>query len=143
MWMKIDDRSVVMLMILIISSYTDIKKREIPVKLVVTGTIFGLVTSLLKKEGFDLNICVGCIPGVCLLILSVLMRENIGLGDGLVVFMGGFYLSFFQVIEWLFYSFLLCSFVGLLLVMVKRMKIKDTLAFVPFLLLVYISLQIL
>ena len=124
------------LILLVICTYTDIRSREIfwPLPAFyfffallyrgVTGTAWYGVTELVLR----------LVPGILLLLIGLVKRKWIGIGDGLLVLCIGYALGAQAMTTLLFAaSFFGAAYAGILLLLKKRRQ-KDTIPFAPFLL---------
>ncbi len=73
-------------------SVWDVREKELPVKILVMGMISSLIYGMWKH--WDIELFLGCIPGVLLIFMGFLTREKVGYGDGIVVLILG------MVLEW-------------------------------------------
>lgn len=121
-------------------SLEDLLKKSVPVALLAAGVLFipaGLITEGAESISIADNI-LGLIPGAVLLIISFVSRGQIGVGDGGLVMMLGASLGIETVIRILTAALLLITvFSGVMLVM-RKLKRKSTLPFIPFLFAGYI-----
>ena len=121
-------------------SLEDLFKKSVPVALLLAGILFipaGLLTEGAESISIADNI-LGLIPGAVLLVISFVSRGQIGIGDGGLVLMLGASLGIESVIRILTAALLLITiFSGVMLVM-RKLKRKSTLPFIPFLFAGYI-----
>ena len=121
-------------------SLEDLLKKSVPVALLAAGVLFipaGLLTEGAESISIADNI-LGLIPGAVLLVISFVSRGQIGAGDGCLVMMLGASLRIETVIRILTAELLLITvFSGVMLVM-RKLKRKSTLPFIPFLFAGYI-----
>ena len=121
-------------------SLEDLLKKSVPVALLAAGVLFipaGLLTEGAESISIADNI-LGLIPGAVLLVISFVSRGQIGVGDGGLVMMLGASLGIETVIRILTAALLLITvFSGVMLVM-RKLKRKSTLPFIPFLFAGYI-----
>ena len=130
--------TLILLVFLFLCSVWDCKVRKIPLWLCHVGIFFIIMCELLTKEISLQKMIGGILVGLFLLGLTKITRGQIGLGDGIVFIVIGVGLglteSFFLLIESLCLLFLFC-FIGLV---VKKIKIKQRVPFIPFVFLAYI-----
>lgn len=77
--------------------------------------------------------------GILLLLTAFLTGEAIGFGDGFLLCVTGIYLGFWENLNLLFLGAVLSALILGAGVLVKKVKLKDRLPFVPFLLLGFIG----
>ncbi len=112
-------------------SYFDMKKRTIPVwLLVILGIVMLLCRILLVRDSFW-SMAGGACIGVLFLCVSRWTKEAIGYGDSLLILLLGIYLGAISAIELVFWAMVLSSLGFLVLTRRKEM------AFVPFLCVAY------
>ena len=124
------------LILLIISSIEDIRKKEILLWEILTCAFLSVASvSLAFYEGsFDaLDALLSLLPGALMLFLSLITREGIGLGDGLIILAAGPALGFNDIFMALMIAIVLSGFFSGALLILKKAKRKTKIAFVPFL----------
>lgn len=122
---------------LVWNTITDIKKREVSHLSVLLFVTIGIVLFVMDKEKNIYSLLGGAAIGVCLLLLSMVLMESVGFGDGLVVLVCGIFTGFFKNLMLLMTGFLLTSLAGILLILLKKANKKSRLPFVPFLTMAY------
>lgn len=114
-------------------SLTDIRRKiiyTIPC-FVVAG--IGLVFHIIFLDTTWWNQFAGIILGLILLVLSFITGEAIGKGDALVVIALGFVLDAIMILHIIFCAFVLVDIFAVIGGLVKKIKFKSTLQFIPFL----------
>lgn len=81
------------LIFLAVLSAEDIKERRISVKKVVAGALIAMICRLVMGQTGGIEIADSLIPGVVLFLLSVMTKESIGKGDGIVVMTLGLWIG--------------------------------------------------
>lgn len=137
------------LSLLITCSYTDLRERGISLALLaafstscavlmISVLIFGERLVFLKRslvyEPDIINIIAGLIPGLILLIISMLTKEAIGRGDVYVVMLLGFMLGFEKILTILCLSMVMTALTGLVCMVLGIRSRKDSLPYIPFIL---------
>lgn len=138
MWSLVDLKRIIFWLILVLCSIRDLKKRQICFLPVIIGIVYGMLCELWLQNTDVYAVFLRCIPGICLAALAILSEGKIGFGDGLIVFMAGLYLPLFELLECIFFAFLLCTLFGGILILMGKGDRKTELPFVPFLLVVAI-----
>lgn len=72
-------------------------------------------------------------PGGFILASSVLLKGQIGLGDGLIICVGGLYLSGQELWNWILLAFGISGVFGVFLICIRKYKSSERIAFIPFL----------
>lgn len=124
--------------LLICKAIEDIKKRTIGIYLVVLITIAFMI----------INIAVGLIPvnemilggvlGIAFIIISKLTKQSIGYGDSAVIAAIGLVFGIYMQIKILMTAVIISFIYVLILLLLHRVKMKDSIAFIPFLLAGYV-----
>ena len=115
-------------------TYTDVRRREIPVLLLWVFGGAGILW-LLWNHGNIWGIA-GCVPGLLLLGVSCLTGQ-IGKGDGWMLMIVGSFLGLAGTVQVLMIAAALCAAAGILLKLQKRQKPGEGIPFAPFLLAAY------
>lgn len=125
---------VILSVYLLINAWTDWKRKEIDLLYTIVFVCIGIVYKQVVHEIYYWS---GMIPGVLLVILSIIWRQHVGMGDGIVVMVFGGMCGLSLVCNVLMGGFLLTAGIGILYcVKMKTMDIE--LPFVPFFLGSYI-----
>ena len=82
---------------------------------------------------------VGCIPGVLMILVSKVMSQSIGMGDGILVVLYGMVYGWEKTCMWLMNSFWLAAVIGLIIGWIYK-KSKMELPFVPFMAVVHLGM---
>lgn len=115
------------------NAWTDFKRKEIDLIYTVFFVGAGFVYKLWNKSLCDWS---GLLPGIFLLFLSLIWREQIGSGDGIVVLGVGWICGLSLICNVLLMSFALAACAGIVCLLRGR-KGTVQLPFVPFLLCSY------
>ena len=124
------------LIVLIISSIEDIRKKEILLWEILTCAFLSVAAAGLSfyEGSFDtLGTLLSLLPGAVMLFLSLITRGGIGLGDGLIILAAGPALGFYDLFMALMTAIVLSGFFSGILLILKRAKRKTKIAFAPFL----------
>lgn len=125
---------------LAICAAEDIRKKQIHLNLILAFGIVGVVFHMLWQMQTIENVLFGMGVGGALLLLSVLTRGKIGIGDGILLVVTGIYLGLEQNLELLVCSLFICAVYALFLLAMRKRSRKDTVAFVPFVLISYVCM---
>lgn len=120
------------LIFLAVLSADDIKEKKVSVVKVATGAAMALLSRIMTGHFSGIGILSGCLPGLFLLLLSIMTRESIGKGDGIVVVALGLWTDF----QWTFLITCLAIWLAGMFALIRFIcKRKEPIPFVPFLLL--------
>lgn len=132
--MKIGLREVFPAILLMYSSWTDIRRREISGRALM---IFGVVGLLFTYIGIQLEgflFCTGILLGLFLMVLSVLTQGELGMGDGLLVLVIGLFLGGEKTLAVLLTGMLLAALFSMTMLVARGFMRRHPFPFVPFLL---------
>lgn len=119
-----------------ICAVSDMRKKEIPLIIVILGmaAAFGIdlwqlfnQTLSITEMGFAL------LPGLFLLSVSFCTREKVGYGDGLLVVISGLLVGFHKCCFSLLISLVGCSVCAMFLLVLHKVKKSSSIPFAPFL----------
>lgn len=130
--------------LLLICSYGDIKRREIslfPMLIVSAFIMFFSFISHTQGMGW-IDRLYGAGIGVLLIVISLITKGQIGMGDGFLFIVIGFGVGFWNSFSVLIYSLIFVCIGACCLLGFKKKQKKTEVPFVPFIGLGYISLVI-
>lgn len=120
------------ILFLAICSYTDIKNRIIYTWCCICFGIIGIICIMFNNgEIKDIGICI--LPGISMLIISFISRQQIGYGDAIMIIVCGLISGLGKVILLCFAAFVLVLLYSIFCLVTKRKTVKDKVAFAPFL----------
>lgn len=122
-----------------ICSITDVRRQEIHSLMVLAFGIAGVLVHLWKRELSIRSLAAGAAIGLFVMLLSILSKGVVGIGDGLVLTVSGIYLGGIQNMRLLCGGLLLTAVYGCILLLFLRRKRTETIPFVPFLLVSYVG----
>ena len=120
--------NVILLGYLLINVWTDWKRKEINMLYTI---LFIAISIVYKQEVHGMYYWSGMIPGLILIVISIIWRQHIGLGDGVIVMAFGWMCGLILVCEVLMGGFLLAAGTGMIYC-VKEKRLNVELPFVPF-----------
>jgi Flp pilus assembly protein protease CpaA len=123
------------------AALTDLSTRRVPNKLVLAMAGIWLTLALMQtgisfEAGMQglINGTLGfLLGGGMMLIVYILSRKGLGAGDVKFMAVAGLYVSYGQVLMVMFIGGVLCLLTALVLMVMKKLKLKDSLPLVPFL----------
>ena len=121
-------------------SLVDIKRKELTVMYLLMFGIGGVLLHLFAPVCTIYSILWGMLLGVGMILVSFLSKGSVGLGDGILLVVTGVYLGGYQNLELFMTGLLFAAFWSLGMMLFKRKKGKEEIAFVPFLLLSYVAM---
>ena len=122
---------------LIAGTVTDIKKRTIPVILLVLSGATGILISLTTGEaasGALTDWFFGLLLGVVFIGISLISDGKLGMGDALAILVTGIFLGGKDAALAVLNAMMATSFVSIIILAVKKVSRKTELPFMPFLL---------
>ncbi len=123
------------LMIMIVSSIEDIRKKEVPIwEIIACGIISGLSIAFgVYKNSLDMfELSFSLIPGCLMIMASFVSRQQLGYGDGLLVLFSGPALGFYDMGLSMVIAFFVSSIISGGLILFKKAGRKTAIPFVPF-----------
>ncbi len=123
--------------VLMIQTVFDIKWKKIPLLVTGGGAIVGIVLLWVEKAPIA-EVLMALFPGVCSLLFSRVSREALGYGDGFLLCMMGLFYSLEELLLLLMIASAFAVIVAFVLLIFFHKDRKYEIAFVPFLLIVYV-----
>lgn len=125
---------IVLLLILAVFSYMDIKAKALPVGAVGAVLLFSMATAGRRiLAGGSLGmVLAGLLPGVLLTAMAFAMKGKLGYGDGLVLMIIGNLTGIQYCLLILFFALMLSFFFSCGLLVICQKRGKDCFPFVPF-----------
>lgn len=120
------------------NSFIDIRKKEISLCSFFIVSVWKFVLAFIGREIDWMDLFISCTPGICFLALSLVSKNAVGAGDGLVLLVTGWYLGVFATIEILFWGLLSSAIFSICLLLFRKIHRKTEIPFVPFLFLGYV-----
>jgi len=126
---------VVVSIILLLASITDVKQKLIPDKLILAGVLAGLLLFAFYPQlhAVTLIINIGIIAAT-LLIIHLLSKKALGLGDVKLITLMGLYITLSEVFAVALIAVILSGVLSSLLLLFGKIKKDSAIPFVPFLL---------
>lgn len=118
-------------------SVGDIRKRSIPLWEVLVFLFVGIIYGLWKNGVVE--VLYGFLPGILLCVATMVMPDDVGMGDGIVTVVYGSIYGWQKACLWLVISFFLVAIGGVLLCVIQQRK-RVRLPFVPFLTAVHVGM---
>lgn len=123
---------------LALCSVEDIRKKQIRLNPVFAFGILGIIFHMLWRIQSIESLLLGMLVGVAMLFLSILTGGRIGAGDGVVLIVTGIYLGVERNLTLLLCGLLMCGIWAFVLIVLRKKSRKDTIPFIPFLLVAYV-----
>ena len=124
--------------VLVCLAVMDIHSRQIPVFILVLGSLAALGYQVFVGKGDIWVISGGIAVGALFLLVSSITREGMGYGDSWAIFILGIYLGIWKLLEALSAAFLFLGAAAVICLLIKKMSRKYKLPFVPFLAIGYL-----
>lgn len=132
--------------LLIYSSVTDIKRREISGKALLIFGFLGIICAVLGIKNTFWDTILGVVTGLFLVAVSYFTKGELGMGDALLLCVTGVYLGFVKNVELMVVAMILSGIYAMVtLIKVntgKKGSLKLEFPFVPFLTMAYIMLRL-
>lgn len=123
---------------LLFCGWQDFKEKKISIVMLAAGSCLSVI--FLAAGGISVTSrLLGLGTGLLLLLLSKLLKGQIGLGDGIVICITGLCLGFRDNLGLFVFSLTIAAFMSLVLLLLKKAGKKDTIPFIPFIFLSYLG----
>ncbi len=132
-------KSIIIIVFLIISTIFDLRNKNIPTMLILSSGAAILLLSLPDPNMNWMGSLCGALLGVLMLVLSKVLNGAIGAGDGFVILLVGFVMRLYGGCVVLFYSLFLAAIFSIVMLCLKKLTKKDSIPFVPFVLICYLG----
>lgn len=126
--------------LLLITALQDVRNKKINTSVVIFSLIIVLALVPFSEAISLLDRALGLLTGGLVIGISKGTGGKIGMGDGMILSVTGIALGFWTNIELFAIALLLAAVVSILLLITKRVNRKQSIPFVPFLLLGYLFL---
>lgn len=125
-------KEIVLLAGLGIMSVEDIRKKGIKRLWLIGLGIVGLIFTIADAEVLYVSFLLRFVPGVVFVLLAWATREQIGMGDALLILVMGWYLNAIELVDVCLLAFFIAGLVALVLLVVIKKSKKFELPMVPF-----------
>lgn len=115
-----------------IMSVEDIRKKGIKRLWLIGLGIVGLIFTIADAEVLCVSFLLRFVPGVVFVLLAWATREQIGMGDALLILVMGWYLNAIELVDVCLLAFFIAGLVALVLLVVIKKSKKFELPMVPF-----------
>ncbi len=123
------------IIILVAAAIIDIRKKRIPDKLVLAGTVAGLAFVLIDPQReFLSSILGGATAGLVLLLIHYITKGGLGLGDVKLFGCSGIFLGFESTVSAMLISAVLSGLFSMVLICLNPDNKKSEIPFAPFIL---------
>lgn len=128
---------IILLSYLIICSYSDLKTHTINLWISILYLLLGFVVNIYLNNFAFIALIISTLPGLFLLITSLIFPHSLGTGDGIIFIVCGIYLGISTTLHMLILALILsCTFSIILII--KKHSLKYQFPFAPFILTAYI-----
>ena len=131
-------KTIVITIFLILSTLIDLRKKEVNISLCISVALVGLIYEIFISKTDILSIILGILPGIFLMLTSIVTNEEIGKGDAAILSTIGIFLGLKKTILVLIYALFSTIIIGGILLLIRKKNKKYKIPFVPFILFSYI-----
>ncbi len=136
--MRLSDMGLaVFTIILIIQSYWDLRYKQVPFAVTLVAAGIGFLLSVIGQRDC-LHVLCAFWPGVVCLGIGKVTEQAIGYGDGLLLLAMGLYISCEDILAVGMMAVMISGMVAIVCLIFRKRRGKDTLPFVPFILMAWI-----
>ena len=126
-------KETIMLMVLMYGAWQDLRKREVPLWYLITGTVVAIGLYFGESTVRMLYILAGISVGLVFLAISRLTEENLGYADSWMILNLGIFPGIHKQIAIVCLAFFLAAFIGAAGMIRHRWNRKTSMPFLPFL----------
>lgn len=123
--------NLILFLFLILCTITDLKSKTISLYLCIIFFICGIFLQFFFLKATPFLLLLNLLPSFFLLLISLLSKGAIGMGDCIIFFILAFYLTDFSMLTIMFFSFLFSSVYCIYLLWKKHSR-KHAFPFAPF-----------
>ncbi|HEX3022131.1 MAG TPA: prepilin peptidase [Lachnospiraceae bacterium] len=116
----------------------DMKERKIPCVVLSISFLVALLSTVLVKHGITTEQLCGMTIGFLFILISLVTRGQLGIGDGITLVITGVVIGFWDNLLMVLYALFAAGITAIILIVFKRSNRKERIPFLPFLLLGYI-----
>lgn len=127
-----------MLSLLGICSWQDLKRKELAVQLLLGFGVIGVFLHVYFRELSLGQMLGGMILGLLVMLLAVVTKGHLGLGDGILLLITGIFLGFWRNLELILGAAILAGVVSAYLLVIKKVDKNYEIPFAPFILVMYV-----
>ncbi len=124
------------MILLFVASAEDVREKKVSIYYLMAGISISamyVVYGIIWESADVLYFIAGFLPGVVMILLSIVASGGIGIGDGLMIFALGPLLGAQKMCIAVMLAFMLSAFVCCVLLILRKITVKGRLAFLPFL----------
>ena len=125
-------RFALVFIVLVIEALKDFRKKEVNIPILGILAIAAMVMIFLGKDISVSNAIIGLAEGLLLILVSVMTKGQIGIGDGILLAACGLMLGGKDNMVMFFFACLSSAIVSVLIMIIKKADKKTTIPFVPF-----------
>lgn len=125
--------------LLIIGAIMDLRYKKVHIALTAVYFAIGVIFNICTGGQAFGSIVGGVFIGILLLLISIITKGKVGIGDGLIVSVLGLFLGFWDNLLLLMTSLFLSAIFAVLLIVIKREDRSYQIPFIPFLLVGFIG----
>ena len=135
-------QNIILLILLMICAAEDLKRKEVTVTYILLFGIIGVILHLFFPSCSVYSMLWGLLLGIVIMALSLLTSGSIGMGDGILLTVTGVYLGGYANLELFLTGMFLAGIWALVLLVGKKKKRRDKIAFMPFLLAAHVIMLV-
>ena len=125
-------RFALVFIVLVIEALMDFRKKEVNIPVLGILVVAAMVMFFLGKDISVSNAIIGLAEGLLLILVSVMTKGQIGIGDGILLAACGLMLGGKDNMVMFFFACLSSAIVSVLIMIIKKADKKTTIPFVPF-----------
>lgn len=119
-------------------TFEDIRKKSVSLISVFIFSLLGAVMNVCFTNTSPLNMFLGVTVGLGVILIGKLMKDGIGIGDGAVLSSIGILIGGKMCLLVFIIAITISAVIGIILLIFKRVKMKQELPFIPYILCAYV-----
>lgn len=121
-----------------ICTYIDLKRKYVNIYICLIFGAIGVMCRCIFENSNLLSVLATIIPGIFMMLISIISNESIGKGDSIVICTIGLYMGLINVIIILFIGLMVSCITGIICMVIMKKGKNYRLPFVPFITLGFI-----
>jgi len=135
--------TIIISVLLVIYTVQDVMNKKIHMAYSIAALFLLLISIILYKDYMVVQRLGGIMVGIAMYALSVITKEQIGKGDAYILMVTGLGLGFWNNMSFFFLSLLCACAFAIFKIMIKGYRKRETIPFVPFMLMGFLIFTLL
>lgn len=133
---------ILIVLVLMYFAFVDCKKKCISKWPLILLSIIVAICTIVVKELSIIEMIGGITVGFIMILISLLTKQKLGLGDGILITIMGAFLGFQTTLLMILYALTVSAIYSMILLVIKHVNRQYRIPFIPFILIGYIGVII-